>query len=95
MSITADDDVLHGMPRLAGTRIGVLHIYDMVVRGDSNPAAVADALEISLGQVYAGLAYYCDHPAEMRHHRAEVAAARDELADRVVEPPAAADAAGE
>jgi len=34
MSITADDDVLHGMPRLEGTRISVLHIYDMAVRGE-------------------------------------------------------------
>lgn len=95
ISITADDDVLHGMPRLEGTRISVLHIYDMAVRGGSDPAAVADALDITLGQVYTALAHYYDRPEELRRYRADAAAAREELRERVVESPATVDAADE
>ena len=65
MTIVADDEVLHGLPRIEGTRISVIHVYDMVV-GGAAPAEVADTLDLALGRVYEALAYYYDHPDERR-----------------------------
>lgn len=86
MTIVADDDVLHGQPRVEGTRIGVIHVYDMVVAG-AEPAEVADALDLPLARVYEALAYYYDHPDEMRGIRRDEDAAIDALVGRSVEPP--------
>lgn len=87
MPVTTDDDVLHGLPRLEGTRISVLHVYDMVVDADTDPAGIADALDISLGEVYEALAYYYNHPDEMRTHRDAQEHAREDARDRAVGPP--------
>jgi len=85
--ITTDAEVLHGLPRVEGTRISVLHVYETVVDGDTDPAGAADALDLSLGEVYGALAYYDNNPEEMRAHRAAQDEAREELRERAVEPP--------
>jgi uncharacterized protein (DUF433 family) len=87
MSITSDEDVLHGLPRIDGTRISVLHVYDMIVDGETDPAGVADALDLALGEVYEALAYYYNNPEEMRSYRAEQDAAREALRERAIESP--------
>lgn len=87
MSITVDDDVLHGLPRLEGTRVSVLDVYDAVMAADRTPAEAANGLDISLGDVYEALAYYYNNPDEMRHYRERQAADRAELDARVVKPP--------
>lgn len=87
MPIASDEDVLHGLPHIEGTRISVLHIYDMVIEGESDPASVADSLDIAIGDVYEALAYYYHHPEEMRHVREIQEAARENLRTRAVEPP--------
>ena len=87
MSITTDAEVLHGLPRIEGTRISVLHVYDTVVAGDTDPAGAADALDLSLGEVYEALAYYYNNPEEMRTHRATQDEAREELRRRAAKPP--------
>ncbi|MEF8886093.1 MAG: DUF433 domain-containing protein, partial [Haloarculaceae archaeon] len=56
--IVRTDGVLGGDPRLDGTRVGVLHVYELVVAGDHSPADVADQFALSLGEVYPALAYY-------------------------------------
>jgi len=89
MTIVSDDAVLHGQPRIEGTRVGVLHVYDMVVSG-AEPAEVADSLDLSLGRVYEALAYYYDNPEEMRTLRKEQAEAIGEVASRSVDPPVGA-----
>lgn len=91
MTIVSDEDVLHGLPRLTGTRISVLHVYDMVVDGDGEPAAVADALDIEIGEVYEALAYYYNHPDEIRRFRAAQESALQEARERTVKPPVEAD----
>ena len=87
MPITTDAEVLHGLPRVEGTRISVLHVYDTVVAGNTDPAGAADALDLSLGEVYEALAYYYNNPGEMRTHRATQDEAREELRRRAVTPP--------
>ena len=86
MAIVVDDEVLHGHPRIDGTRIGVLHVYDMVV-GGAEPAEVADSLDIDLGRVYEALAYYYDNPDEMWDVRTQEEAATDDLKGRSVDLP--------
>jgi len=66
MTITRDEDILGGEPRIDGTRVGVRHVAARVIDGDQSPAYVADQLDISLATVYEGLSYYYDHIEEMR-----------------------------
>jgi hypothetical protein len=65
----------------------VLHVYETVVAGDTDPAGAADALDLSLGEVYEALAYYYNTPGEMRTHRAIQDEAREKLRGRAVKPP--------
>ena len=66
MSITRDEDVLGGEPRIEGTRIGVRHIATRVIDSRQSPAHVADQLDVSLAEVYEALSYYYAHIDEMR-----------------------------
>jgi uncharacterized protein (DUF433 family) len=66
MSITRDEDVLGGEPRIEGTRVGVRHVAARVVDSGQSPAHVADQLDIALAEVYEALAYYYEHVDEMR-----------------------------
>jgi len=59
----------------------------MVVDGETDPAGVADALDLSLADVYVAMAYYYNNAEEMRSHRRDQEQARDELRDRTVTPP--------
>ncbi len=86
-TIVQTDDVLGGEPRLEGTRVGVLDIYELVVAGGNPPADVADQLNRSLGDVYTALAYYHEHPEEMRQLRREREEVRDALAENALQPP--------
>ncbi|MFB6189186.1 MAG: DUF433 domain-containing protein [Halapricum sp.] len=85
--IVHTDDVLDGDPRIEGTRVGVLHVYELVVGGAHSVADVADQLDLSLGEVYSALAYYHEHPDEMREIRHAHEGAEVLLADRAVSPP--------
>jgi len=66
MTITRDDDVLGGEPRIDETRVGVRHVAARVIDSGQSPAYVADQLDISLTEVYESLSYYYDHIEEMR-----------------------------
>ena len=66
MSITRDEDVLGGEPRIDGTRIGVRHVAARIVNSGQSPAHVADQLDVSLADVYESLSYYYAHIDEMR-----------------------------
>ena len=84
--IVRTDGVLGGEPRLDGTRIGVRHVYELV-EGDYPPGDVADQLDLSLGQVYSALAYYHDHPEEMRKVRRAHEEGERRLAEKALSPP--------
>ena len=66
MTITRDDDVLGGEPRIDETRIGVRHVAARVIDGGQSPAYVADQLDLPLASVYEALSYYYEHVGEMR-----------------------------
>jgi uncharacterized protein (DUF433 family) len=58
-----------GKPRIAGTRIRVQDIYALhELRGESPEEIVTSFPHLSLGDVYAALAYYFDHSEEIKRH---------------------------
>jgi len=85
--IVRTEGVLGGDPRIEGTRVGVLHVYELVVERDHSPADAADQLGVSLGEVYTALAYYHEHPETVREVRRRHADAEERLAEEALEPP--------
>src|SRR5690349_14424154 len=59
--IVSTPDVLDGKPRIAGTRIAVHHIAVWHEQLGMNADTIATEYNLSLADVYAGLAYYYDH----------------------------------
>lgn len=86
MTITTDEDVLGGEPRIAGTRIAVRHVANMIVGGSSSPAAVAGQLDIPLAAVYEALSYYYEHIEEMRQFERENEAAFERVREESLKP---------
>ena len=86
-SIVRTDDVLGGEPRIEGTRVGVIDIYELVVEGGYSPADVADQLDRSLGDIYTALAYYYEHVEAMRALRRERSEIKSTLAEDALQPP--------
>lgn len=75
--IVSTDDVLGGAPRIEGRRIGVHHVARRVADAGESPEQVAADYGLDLADVYRALAYYYDHPDEMR----SVEADRDTVPD--------------
>lgn len=71
VSIERTDDVFGGEPRITGTRVGVLAIYELVTGAGYSPEDIADQLDLSLAQINAALAHYHEHSDEMRELRRE------------------------
>lgn len=63
--IEASPDVCSGKPRIAGTRIRVQDIVALTEIGRSPDEIVDGYPHITLGDVYAALAYYHDHREEI------------------------------
>jgi uncharacterized protein (DUF433 family) len=87
VEIVRTESVLDGDPRIEGTRVGVLHVHELVAEGGHSPVDVADQLDLSLGEVYSALAYYHEHPEEMREVRRAHDEAERSLADESLSPP--------
>jgi uncharacterized protein (DUF433 family) len=66
LSITRDEDILGGEPRIDGTRVGVRHVATRAIDSGTTPAHIADQFDISLSQVYEALSYYYANVEEMR-----------------------------
>ncbi|MFA9517419.1 DUF433 domain-containing protein [Halopenitus sp. H-Gu1] len=86
MSITRDEDVLGGEPRIDGTRIGVRHVAARVIDSGQSPAHVADQLDVSLADVYESLSYYYAHIDELRKLEAENEAAFERVQESALKP---------
>lgn len=84
--IVRTDGVLGGEPRLAGHRISVLQVADMVLEAEHSPEHVADQLDISLAEVHAALSYYYDNSDEMESLRERHDALEAKLAECAVRP---------
>lgn len=86
MSITRDDDVLGGEPRIDGTRVGVRHVAARVIGGGQSPAQAADQFDVSLAEVYESLSHYYAHIEEMRELERENEAAFERLRESSLKP---------
>lgn len=69
--IVKTPEVLHGKPRIEGTRIGVLQIGTRVRQQDSSVDEVAAEFDLDTEQVEAALEYYDEHPELMETLRAQ------------------------
>lgn len=58
-------------PHIRGRRISVRQVYALVEDRGEDPEAVADRYDLNVADVYHALAYYHDHPREMREVEAE------------------------
>ncbi|PSQ32073.1 DUF433 domain-containing protein [Halobacteriales archaeon SW_8_65_20] len=57
---------LMSQPHVRDHRISVRQIHALVEAGDTDPETVADRYDLDVADVYHALAYYHDHPREMR-----------------------------
>lgn len=57
---------LHDEPHIEGRRITVLSIKQAVEDRGLSPRTVADRHQLDIAAIYHALAYYHDHPEEMR-----------------------------
>jgi uncharacterized protein (DUF433 family) len=53
-------------PHIRGRRISVRQVYALVEERGEAPEAVADRYDLDIVDVFHALAYYHDHPREMR-----------------------------
>jgi len=58
-------------PHIRGRRISVRQIHALVTDRGDDPGTVADRYDLDVADVYHALAYYHDHPREMRDVEAE------------------------
>ncbi|RJT02568.1 DUF433 domain-containing protein [Halococcus sp. IIIV-5B] len=64
--IVSTPEVLGGKPRIEGRRIGVHQVVSLVVDGDLTPEEMAVRYDLELGDIHRAIAYYYDHPEEIR-----------------------------
>lgn len=74
-------------PHIAGHRIPVRTIHDRVEGRGLEPKTVAARLGLDVADVYHALAYYYDHPKEMKTVRDEHKQAYEELREKIDRPP--------
>ena len=83
VEIVETPDVLHGQPRIEGTRLGVFMLGEMIRRGEWTAEEVIDEWdELTREHIEAVLAYYDGHPEEMEDHRRERNALLQEIDER-------------
>ncbi|MBN1966671.1 MAG: DUF433 domain-containing protein [Anaerolineae bacterium] len=64
--IVKSPEMLSGRPHIAGRRIRVQDIYQSQLLWGWDPDRICDEYDLSLGQVFAALAYAYDHLDEIR-----------------------------
>lgn len=83
--IVSTEGVLGGAPRIEGWRIGVHHVAKRVIDAGQAPERVAAEHDLDVADIQRALAYYDDHPGEMRAAQAARRTVPDVL--RVVRGP--------
>jgi len=69
--IVKTPDVLHGKPRIEGTRIGIFQVGELIRRQDWSPEDVTREFDLDTKQVGAALDYYDEHPELVETLRAQ------------------------
>lgn len=84
--IVSTPDVLGGKPRIAGTRVAVTHIKSARLKLGMAFEEIAQSFNVPLAAVYAAMAYYYAHKAELDQQDAEDAAYVEAFKRRNVSP---------
>jgi uncharacterized protein (DUF433 family) len=69
-------------PHIEGRRITVRNVHDWVEGRGLDPRTVADRFDLGVAEVYAALAYYHDHPSQMKSLREARKRALDDARER-------------
>ena len=64
--VSGDESDIHDEPHIRDRRITVSHIHALVEERDLDARTVADRFDLTTSDIYHALAYYHDHPEEMR-----------------------------
>jgi uncharacterized protein (DUF433 family) len=64
--VSGEKSDIHDEPHIRDRRITVSHIHALVEGRDLDAQTVADRFDLAVSDVYHALAYYHDHPEEMR-----------------------------
>jgi uncharacterized protein (DUF433 family) len=64
--VPSDESDIHDEPHIRDRRITVGHIHALVEERGLDAQTVADRFDLTISEVYHALAYYHDHPEEMR-----------------------------
>ena len=81
--VSGDESEIHDEPHIRGRRITVSHVHSLVEVRGLDARTVADRFDLTASEVYHALAYYHDHPEEMR----AVKARRREVQEAAGEDP--------
>jgi len=73
-------------PHIRDRRISVRQVYALVEERGEAPEAVADRYDLDVADVYHALAYYHDHPREMREVEREREDAIDDFRRSIDRP---------
>jgi len=64
--VSGEESEIHDEPHVRDRRITVSHIHALVEDRGLDAQTVADRFDLTASEVYHALAYYHDHPEEMR-----------------------------
>jgi uncharacterized protein (DUF433 family) len=64
--VSGEESGIHDEPHIRDRRITVSHIHALVEERGLDAQTVADRFDLTAAEVYHALAYYHDHPEEMR-----------------------------
>ena len=81
--VSGDESEIHDEPHIRDRRITVRHIHALVEERGLDAQTVAERFDLTAAAVYHALAYYHDHPEEMR----AVEEARRERHDAAADDP--------
>jgi uncharacterized protein (DUF433 family) len=87
--VSGDESEIHDEPHVRDRRITVSHIHALVEERGLDAQTVADRFALTASDVYHALAYYHDHPEEMRSvekRRRELHEAADEDPEIITGP---------
>ncbi|WP_181691203.1 DUF433 domain-containing protein [Natronomonas sp. LN261] len=73
-------------PHISGRRVSVRQVYALVEERGEDPEAVADRYDLDVADVYHALAYYHDHPREMREVEQEREDAIEDFRESIDRP---------
>jgi uncharacterized protein (DUF433 family) len=85
--VAAEESDIHDEPHIAGSRITVRFVRERVENAGIDPQTLADRHNLDLADIYHALAYYHEHPEEMRRIEREREQAIEDHRDRAITGP--------